>query len=321
LGEITTRTELAQLYGGSVFSGGIVPANKSGNVFVFSDPEAGEEFGYTFDGLNPDEDVFYYTGHGPTGDHEIADRNLSVARHVEDGRSLRLFVADGYVGTTKTRRQKYIGEYQIDPINPHRREPGKDKNGATRTVLVFRLIPVNDVLHTELRQMGLVTSTTPLSGGSLLVPKEVDSTYYFPVKGTDPSVASKIENTLVSKYEAFRGVRNAPMQRWAIRVPGEDTRLLTDIYDASTTTLFEAKASSERNSVRLAIGQLLDYRRHIPVSNLHSALLLPSLPTPDLQNLIAGAGLGLVYSDPTGGFKASSVYRQHIRGLAGLTNN
>jgi hypothetical protein len=148
----------------------------------------------------------------------------------------------------------------------------------------------------------------------MLVPKEVDSTYFFPTPGNEASVSSKVEGKLVAAYEAFRNPKT-PMQRWAIRVPGETTRLLTDVYDGATRTLFEAKGSPNRGSVRLAIGQLMDYRRHIPVKNMHSALLLPSLPTADLQELIAGCGLGLVYRDSTGSFKASPVYLRHVRQL------
>jgi hypothetical protein len=310
LGDIATRVDLAAHYGGSPYSGGIAPANKSNNIFIFSDPEAGEEFGYTYDGLSSVDSAFYYTGHGPNGDHELTDRNRSLHNHVEDGRALRVFVADGYVSGTRTKNQKYIGEYRIDPTSPFRREPGKGKNGATRTVIVFRLLPVGDVLSGG-------TGTLPLaphSAGAVLVPKEVDSTYFFVTNGSEPSIAQKTENQLVSAYEAFRNGRT-PMQRWAIRVPGESTRLLTDVYDTSTRTLFEAKGAFHRSSVRSAIGQLLDYRRHVPVENLHSALLLPGLPTTDLQNLIEDTGFGLVYRDASGSFKASAMYMNHIRQL------
>ena len=310
LGAKATRAELADQYGGSVYSGGIAPANKSDNIFVFSDPSAGEEFGYIYDGPSGSGDAFYYTGHGPNGDHELTDRNRSLLRHSDDGRSLRLFVADGYVPGTRTREQMYMGEYRVDPVTPYRREPGRGKNGATRTVLVFRLLPVGEVMRNATGPQAV----SPDSAGAMLVPKEVDSTYFFPTSGREDSLSTKTEGKLVSAYEAFRNPK-MPMQRWAIRVPGEPTRLLTDVYDSATRTLFEAKGSPNRGSVRSAIGQLMDYRRHIPVENMHSAVLLPSLPTPDLQELIADCGLGLVYRDATGSFKASSLYIEHVRNL------
>ncbi len=34
---------------------------------------------------------------------------------------------------------------------------------------------------------------------------------------------------------------------------------MTDTYDAATGTLYEAKAKSDRATIRLAVGQLLDY--------------------------------------------------------------
>jgi hypothetical protein len=311
LGGISTRVELAKEYGGSPYSGGITPANKSDNIFVFSDPEAGEEYGYVYDGLSPVDGAFYYTGHGPNGDHTLTDRNRSLHNHQEDGRSVRVFVADGYAPGTKTKKQRYLGEYRVDPTAPFRREPGRGKNGATRAVLVFRLLPVGEVVTANSGKVPIA----PESPAATLVPKEVDSTYFFPTAGTESTMAYKNESKLVSDYESFRQTGSKAMQRWAIRVPGESTRLLTDVYDSSTRTLFEVKGNSQRNSIRSAIGQLMDYRRHIPVENVHSALLLPTLPTADLQNLIAHNGFGLVYRDSTGAFKASSVYLDHVRSL------
>jgi len=47
--------------------------------------------------------------------------------------------------------------------------------------------------------------------------------------------------------------------------------------------------------VRLGIGQLLDYRRHIDVPQLKLSLLLPARPTDDLIDLLQTVGIGCVY--------------------------
>ncbi len=58
-------------------------------------------------------------------------------------------------------------------------------------------------------------------------------------------------------------------------------RLVTDGYDSQVGLLIEAKASPRRQDIRMAIGELLDYRRHIsPGPQL--AVLFPSVPSTDL---------------------------------------
>ncbi|MFE2520437.1 hypothetical protein [Streptomyces mirabilis] len=63
------------------------------------------------------------------------------------------------------------------------------------------------------------------------------------------------------------------------------------------SSLYELKGSSSRNAVRMAIGQLLDYRRHVPPKDARLVVVLPERPEDDLADLIESAGMGLVYED------------------------
>lgn len=103
---------------------------------------------------------------------------------------------------------------------------------------------------------------------------------------------------LVDDFVASR--RDHEFSRWAISVPGERAPLLTDVFDANATILYEAKAASGRNEARMAVGQLLDYRRHIPIDDLKCALLLPERPRADLRDFISAAGLGVAFRDGDG---------------------
>lgn len=47
----------------------------------------------------------------------------------------------------------------------------------------------------------------------------------------------------------------------------------------------------------MAVGQLYDYRRHIAVDELRCSVLLPERPNTDLRDLLAEAGLGLVFKN------------------------
>ena len=51
--------------------------------------------------------------------------------------------------------------------------------------------------------------------------------------------------------------------------------------------LYEAKGSAERMSIRLALGQVLDYGRYVEGSRL--AILLPEAPAADLVELLEAA--------------------------------
>ena len=65
--------------------------------------------------------------------------------------------------------------------------------------------------------------------------------------------------------------------------------LRTDAVDETEHRIWEAKAEPSRASVRMAIGQLFDYRRH--ETTAHSiGVLLPRAPSADLLDLITSTG-------------------------------
>jgi 5-methylcytosine-specific restriction protein A len=297
IGAISTRAELKELYGGSVYSGGVVPSNTTPNVLVFSDPGEGRKYGYRYDGPAPDGSAYYYTGRGTVGDQTIAD-NRAIIEHKEHGRTLRLFEASGVVQGTQTKLQRYLGEFILDSERPYRREPAQDTTGATRTVLVFRLLPADADASVSLVREGQ-TAIEPSAARALLVPLEVNSHTFYETGGSQPGMASKDEAVLVDEFVASLG-RSARVQRWAITLPGGAGVLLTDPFDASTRTLYEAKSSASRGDVRMAIGQLLDYRRHVPIRDLRCVVLLPERPSDDLCDLIASTGLGLAHQKDDG---------------------
>lgn len=144
-GSTTTRAELAAAYGGSPHGGGIVPSNKSQNIFVFSDPAAGAEHDYTFDGRADDDEfgvLYLYTGAGQgAGDQQMTDRNLALRNHVQAGRDVHLFVADGTVPGSETAVQRYIGQVVVDPVQPYEERWTQVDGKPGRRLFVFRLRP------------------------------------------------------------------------------------------------------------------------------------------------------------------------------------
>ncbi len=77
--------------------------------------------------------------------------------------------------------------------------------------------------------------------------------------------------------------------------------LYPDGFDEARDLLIEAKSSANRAFIRMAIGQLFDYQRFMP-SLPALAVLVPSQPSDDLQDLLREHRIGLIYEEPQGRF-------------------
>lgn len=282
-------------YGGSVQSGGIVPSNTSNSVFVFTDPTEGRQFGYVYDGFSSDGTVFHYTGAGRDGDQKLSESNSPILTHAAKGRSLHAFSAAGVVAGSSMKLQRYIGEFILDPDVPFERMPALDRSGALRTVLVFRLLPVSVIPDDVVELVGYSGMTR--EPNAIPVPVDINSTEFFETADRAGGLAVRRESQLVDEFMAHQAGHT--FTRWAINLPAERTRLLTDIYDEADHILYEAKAIAGRSDLRMAVGQLYDYRRHVHVDDLRCSVLLPERPTADLRDLLRDAGLGLAFREQT----------------------
>ncbi|MFJ9608209.1 hypothetical protein ACIRS1_17915 [Kitasatospora sp. NPDC101176] len=119
------------------------------SIFLFADPGARRLRGFhLFDGWAEEDDrgpVFHLTSVGALGGHRLTLGNRALLDHREHGRALHLFAADGPSGSpVDPVRQRYLGEFLVDPTEPHleRRAPALGPGNRTRRVFVFRLRPV-----------------------------------------------------------------------------------------------------------------------------------------------------------------------------------
>jgi hypothetical protein len=292
-GESIERQALQAEFGGRT-QGGIGPSRKSPNVFVFSDPVAGEPHGY-YDGWKGE--LFHYTGEGQYGDQRMKSGNASILNHAQEGRALRVF--DGARGTVT-----YLGEFELDEKQPYYRTDAPETgDGPPREVIVFRLRPKDAKPGKQSMKLAAV-----LDGAtSVDVPIEQQQTERAVVTpNAEPYEAERREQRLVLDFEQFLRQRGHEVTRKRILPPGEARPIFTDLWDATTGTLVEAKGSVERNSIRMAIGQLADYKRFVADGKpSHLAVLLPSKPRPDLCELLASQGIELIYPED-GGFQDST---------------
>ncbi|WP_392872351.1 hypothetical protein [Streptomyces sp. LN499] len=322
-GLVTTRAALAVAFGGPeaqerASQSGIVPARASKKLFVFSDPKKSKEHGYNFDGWTEGDNqsaVFDYTGTGPTGHQVLTGLNGTLLNHEAQKLDLHLFISDGHVKSGGAKLQRYVGKMTVDTTVPCRERWDYDTAGTLRRVYVFRLRPV-DIEQTDVRQSDAVQVAKktdvlpvpkmvkePAKPGAKSKKTEKHSTGQTTanIPGGERTVIRR-EGQLVTAFEEHLEQAGHAFSSFQITVEGEPGTLTPDLYDETDHLLYEAKGLTTRNNVRMAIGQLLDYRRHIEKhETLRVAVLLPSEPTPDVKALLDAAGIALVYQ-VEGGF-------------------
>jgi hypothetical protein len=292
-GDVTTRAELVARYGGSVYTGGIVPSRTSNFVMVFSDVEEGAQFGYAeHDGVTDEGDGFDYTGAGAAGNQYFIRGNRTLLNHRDDDKRLQLFVSAGTRPGSSTKQQEYVGEYELrdDGRGPFRYDKALDKDKRERTVIVFQLRRISP--GTSPRN---VPRARPIDGEGtpFQVPIEADRTYVSARRAAADGTAHRREAALTSTFNSWLASHGRSATRWSIPIKSASS-LLTDYFTADDSTLFEAKASSSRDDVRMAIGQLHDYRHNLGLDPLRCALLLPDEPAPDLIHLLGTIGFGCI---------------------------
>lgn len=285
-----SRKELQEEYGGRT-QGGIGPSRKTPNVLIFSDPASGEQHGY-FDGWQRDG-CFHYTGEGQRGDQRMISGNRSILDHAGEGRALRLF--QGARGDVE-----YVGEFALDDSKPwYRTDAPETGGGPLRSVIVFRLRPVDLEPAPPRSKLGDVVGAADDNDAVDEVSLEArNSERVFVDPSREPYEADRAEARLVESYADQ--LRNAGHEVCRLRIipKGEYKPLFTDLYDKTAGCLVEAKGSTTREAVRMAIGQLVDYGRFRPEAK--RVLLVPSELRADLAALAHAAEVEVAWPDENG---------------------
>ncbi|MEV7417487.1 restriction endonuclease [Streptomyces sp. NPDC089919] len=283
VGQQLKRVEIHAVYGGRR-QGGIGPSRVSDNVLLFTDPSKGHKHGY-FDGWGDDR-CYHYAGEGQLGDQKMTQGNLAILNHAVDGRALRLFrgVASGVC--------EYMGEFTLDAERPwYLTDAPETGDGPIRSVIMFRLRPVDAAPAVGIQ----LPNTPPVALAVDEVGVEQHHTERALVDPSrEPYEAERREAALVRDYVEYLRVQGHDVVRHRITPPGELKPLYTDVFDRTDGVLIEAKGSITREAIRMAVGQLLDYRRHIhPRPEL--AVLVPSRPRQDLIDLCLDVRVAVVW--------------------------
>lgn len=244
---------------------------------------AGEPHGY-FDGWRADG-CFHYTGEGQRGDQQMKSGNAAILNHVSAARALRLFLgARGLV--------VYEGEFELADPPFYTTDAPETRNGPIRSVIVFRLRPLDVHPKPSASKLDQVSQ----AGVQDVAVEEQWTEKAFVAPSQTAYEAERREQALVLAFRDHLLKQGHHVSRLKIVPAGEAKPLFSDLMDRTTNTLYEAKGTVERGSIRMAVGQLLDYGRFVkPAPRL--AVLLPSRPRRDLQDYLSCAGVELVWRE------------------------
>jgi len=300
--DVTTRAQLGAKYRGNQ-QAGIAHSATTPNIMVYSDADATESPGYAYDGW--DGDVYKYTGEGKHGDQTMTGGNKALRDHAKDGRALRVFVADGTVPGGNTKYQRYLGEFALDADTPFVVRRARDVEGNMRDVFVFNMRPVGEVVRRpqDANAFSGANEVEPVGVHSVPTEATDKTSYEYQQVGTKKAV--KREAELTDRFEAYlKDTHKHSVARYRIATAGSSGNQFTDLADETAKILYEAKGVTNRMSVRLALGQVLDYGRYVknryPGTEL--SLLLPQSPPGDMIELLESLGIGCVVEQSPGVF-------------------
>ncbi|GAB3269942.1 hypothetical protein [Kineosporia babensis] len=219
--------------------------------------------------------------------------NEAVLDSLDQGRTLHLLE-----NLRNSAAQRYIEPFvlaNVFELTVPRYYPG----GELVTIPVFKLTPVLNVVH---RPWEIFDS---LPGGEArVVPVERHEL----IRWEDPELADEVdrlrpEAVLENAFCRYLLSQGIAFHRWQITYDSSHRPLLTDVWIPAHQLLVESKASSSRESIREAIGQLIDYTRFVKTSR--RAVLVPEAPSADLLALLHSQEIAAIWPGDSGGWEAS----------------
>jgi hypothetical protein len=171
-----------------------------------------------------------------------------------------------------------------------------------------RALLAETVEHARLRLnllSGVTESSVEGAWHARVVPAETPSVEPTEVLASKQGrVEIQKEALLREKFRAWRDRSGGCLR--GIEIDTLNSKLRVDLYDPSVNVLIEVKAHASRDLLRLAVGQLFDYRRYLKFP-VRLAVLVPARPDEDLMGLLSAANVGAIwphetsFRDSTGG--------------------
>ncbi|GAA5207597.1 hypothetical protein [Microbacterium kyungheense] len=289
VGDTVRRRQLHRQYGGGQ-QGGISSSSRTPDIFIFTNPARGSRYGYDLhEGLQADGS-FAYTGEGQSGHQEFTRGNKALLNAADEARTIRVFNAQPPYAT-------YVGAFTTgDPLCSFHEIPGAD--GNPRRAIIFNLVPLDANPALLAPNPGQLRLLKPQVGrwdppDASDINAIVDATQLPP----GDRVVSRQEFQLQADFGRWLTDRGTPPSR--LRLPVAGAIIEPDMYVEAEGWVVEAKKSTGREYVRMAIGQVLDYTHNARAldAQVTPMILLPGRAEPDLQELTADLGITLASRD------------------------
>lgn len=282
VGENFKRADLHSLFGGS-FRHGMTSANHGRDFLLFHDDSSSREFGYdVWEGFQADGS-FHYTGQGTKGDQKMTRSNLSLVRANSRGVPIHLIESTSGICT-------YIGRYVLGIPNYFIRQAPDVEKRKVREVFVFNLMPISNTFNEDGDSKGLV-----IGEDQKWVEPDLSSTIKKVLNQEETSI-DFAEMRLQAEFGNYLISKGIIPLIHNFTLTDKKGVLKPDFWLPSMGLVVEAKPTSTRDHVRLAIGQVLDYANlaRLEGKTMIPAILLPARPSKDLCELIASLGITLI---------------------------
>jgi hypothetical protein len=211
----------------------------------------------------------------------------------------------------------YLGRFALDETQPYfRMDAAEPLTDAVRQVIVFRLHPVGPVLHDQDDELRLPQGASPRGLDAVVTADreeavishvQIEQQYVEEVevsRTTTSYTATRREQALVLQYVEYMEGKGSDLDRLRVFPVGEAREIVCDVWDKTRNNLIEAKGTGSRGEIRMAIGQLFDYRRFV-ARNARTAVLIPARPRDDVEKLLKSAGIAAIW--PAGGSFADNA--------------
>jgi hypothetical protein len=237
--------------------------------------------------------VQYFPLHPPIGFAELPEQPRSSGPFDRDGKIKQGYLYEVDPNYAATLRERFANRWPIS--SPWSWPHTEDDDGLRRAGLA----DTEHATGTGGRVGPLVAARdlTPASG-PIATPVPIEEQYTeraWRVSHRESAELERREATLVLSYHEYLQAQGHVVHRHCIVPSGESQALYSDLWDATTRELVEAKGGIARDQLRQAVGQLLDYGRFVDAAS--RAVLVPDRPSADLIAYLASAQMAVIYPD------------------------
>jgi hypothetical protein len=183
----------------------------------------------------------------------------------------------------------YFGNYQPHAI--YELDPQDQRYPGNRTI--------GEWLDQVLKRRASDSNAKTLDARSVPIDELNTESYEFEIAKRE-IIAEPKERKLVEEYRRWLLKKGRKLERRSYR--GEPSWLFCDLWEPQRNHLIEAKGSVEREAIRMAIGELMDYRAlhqmafpSEPVRQL--GILVPERPSTGLGQLLKSLGIHVVFKE------------------------